>query len=70
MDANHANVNQNVNVVAVSVKMSSMIGLVSAHTGNDAVDHYMTGYDFAIGLLVIAGLVIASIWLIKKWKRR
>ncbi|MBU2562216.1 MAG: hypothetical protein KKF68_00975 [Nanoarchaeota archaeon] len=51
--------------------MRNLINLVSAHTGNDAYDHYMTLPEFIIGLIIIIGLLVGGLWLIKrKWRKK
>lgn len=50
------------------MKVLNLISFVSAHTGNDAIDHGMGFFDwFLLGLLIV-GLIFLSRWLIKKRK--
>jgi len=80
VNASRASAKQNANVVAVAdVKMTkantfvlslvALTSLVSAHTGNDAVDHnIITMYDLMFGISVIVMFGLVVYWLIKKLK--
>ena len=46
-----------------------IINLVSAHTGNDAINHGMAFADWIIGLFMLVALVFAISLLIKKYKK-
>ena len=48
------------------IMFMSIISIVSAHTGNDAYDHYMTMPEFIIGSLILLIGIIILIVLIKR----
>ena len=52
------------------ISLLSLIGLVSAHTGNDLYDHGFTIYDGVIGIVIIVVLAIIVKYLIKKRKNK
>ena len=83
MNVTHVSVKQIANAVAVvSVKMKKtllimmvwLVGLVSAHTGKDMYDHYMTGGDWFFGgifmSLIIVVLILLIIYLIKQIQKK
>ncbi len=51
-----------------------MTNLVSAHTGNDLVNHGITIYDGIIGGILLVGLIIGIMFLIKykriRWQNK
>jgi hypothetical protein len=50
--------------------MFNLISFVSAHTGNDAIDHGMTTFDWALGFVMIIGLALLITWRIKRRRKR
>lgn len=48
--------------------MINMLGLVSAHTGNDIYNHGMKFFDFIIGIALIFALSLFILWVVKRNK--
>ncbi len=52
------------------MKFLNLISFVSAHTGNDIIEHGMGFFDWIFGFLMIIGLALLITWRIKGRRKR